>query len=126
MALEPAMYEKLKEGAGRIESRVLGYLDRQIQTILHSQQPEHEKINFYNSTLQKVVQHEKKTANSKPQATEDRLLVDFEQQMQNILHSQKLPSEKMLLYNNIFGKSKVYEQKQRTRRVQKKEKLPKK
>ena len=120
------MYEKLKEGAGRIESRVLGYLDRQIQTILHSQQPEHEKINFYNSTLQKVVQHEKKTANSKPQATKDRLLVDFEQQMQNILHSQKLPSEKMLFYNNIFGKSKVYEQKQRTRRVQKKEKLPKK
>ena len=46
--------------------------------------------------------------------------------MQNILHFQKLPSEKMLLYNNIFGKSKVYEQKQRTRRVQKKEKLPKK
>ena len=46
--------------------------------------------------------------------------------MQNILHSQKPPSEKMLLYNNIFGKSKVYEQKRRTTRVQKKEKLPNK
>ena len=33
----------------------------------------------------------------------------------------------MLLYDiNIFGKSKVYEQKQRTRCVRKKEKLPKK
>ena len=32
----------------------------------------------------------------------------------------------MLLHNNIFGKSKLYEQKRRTRRVQKKEKLPKK
>ena len=45
--------------------------------------------------------------------------------MQNILHSQKPPSEKMLLYDNIFGKSKVYEQKRRTRRVQKKEKATK-
>ena len=46
--------------------------------------------------------------------------------MQNILHSQKPPSEKMLLYNNIFGKSNVYEQKRHSRCVQKKENLPKK
>ena len=46
--------------------------------------------------------------------------------MQNILHSQKPPSEKTLLHNNIFGKSKVYQQKRHTRRVQKKKKLPKK
>ena len=126
VALEPAVYEKLKEGAGRIESRVLGDLDRQMQTVLHSQQPEHEKINLYNSILEKAARYEKKTADGKPQATEDRILADFEQQMQNILHSQKPPREKMLLYNNIFGKSKVYQQKRRTRRVQKKEKLPKK
>ena len=107
MALEPAVYEKLKEGAGRIESRVLGDLDRQMQTILHSQQPEHEKINLYYSILQKAVRHEKKTADGKPQATEDRILTDFEQQMQNILHSQKPTSQKMPLYYNVFGKSKV-------------------
>ena len=126
MALEPAVYEKLKEGAGRIESRVLVDLDRQMQTILHSQQPEHEKINLYNSILEKVARHKKKTADSKLRATEGRILADFEQQMQNILHSQKPSSEKMLPYNNIFGKSKLYEQKRRTRWVQKKEKLPKK
>ena len=33
--------------------------------------------------------------------------------------------KKCYIYNNIFGKSKVYQQKRRTRRVQKKEKLPK-
>ena len=97
-----------------------------MQTILHSQQPEHEKINLYNSILEKAAWYEKKTADVKPQATEDRIIADFEQQMQNILHSQKPPSEKMLLCNNIFGKFKVYEQKRRTRRIQKKEKLPKK
>ena len=119
MALEPAVYEKLKEGAGRIESQVLGDLDRQMQTVLHSQQPEHEKINLYNSILEKATQYEKKTADGKRNATEDRILADFEQQMQNILHSQKPPSKKMLLYNNIFGKFKVYEQKRRTKHVQK-------
>ena len=41
--------------------------------------------------------YEKKTADGKPQATEDQILVDLEQQMQNILHSQKPPSKKMLL-----------------------------
>ena len=90
--------KKLKEGAGRIESRVLGDLDRQMQTILHSQQPEHEKINLYNSTLEKAARYEKRLQDGKPQATEDRILADFEQHMQNILHSQKPPGEKMLLY----------------------------
>ena len=126
MALGPAVCEKLKEGARRIESRVLGDLDRQMQTILHSQRPEYEKIKLCNSILQKAPQHEKKAVDGKPQATEDRILTDFEQQMQSILHFQKPPSEKMLLYNSILGKSKVYEQKQRARLVQKKEKLPKK
>ena len=84
VALEPAVYKKLKEGVGRIESCVLGGLDRQMQTILHSQQPEHQKNNLYDSILQKAVWHEKKTADGKPQATEDRILADFEQQMQNI------------------------------------------
>ena len=126
VALEPAVFEKLKEGAGRIESRVLCDLYRQMQTILHFQQPKHVKINLYNLILEKAALYEKKTADSKPRATEDRILADFEQQMQNILHSQKPPSKKMLLYNKIFGKSKLYEQKRCTRRVQKKEKLPKK
>ena len=54
VALEPAVYKKLKKGAGRIESCVLGDLDRQMQAILHSQQPKHEKINLYYSILQKV------------------------------------------------------------------------
>ena len=81
VALEPAVYEKLKKGAGQIESHVLGDLDRQMQTVLHSQQPEHEKINLYNSILEKAARYEKKTADGKPQATEDRILVDFEQQM---------------------------------------------
>ena len=126
VALEPSLYIKLKEGAGRIESHVLDDLDRQMQTILHSQQPEHEKINLYNSILKKAAWYKTKTANGKPQATEDQILADFEQKMQNILHSQKPPSEKMLLYNNILGKSKAYKQKRRTRGVQKKEKLSKK
>ena len=41
-----------------------------------------------------MARHEKKTVDSKPRATEDRILADFEQQMQNTLHSQKPPSEK--------------------------------
>ena len=65
------MYEKLKEGAERIESRVLGDLDGQMQTILHSQQPEHEKTNLYNSILEKAARYEKKTADGKLQARED-------------------------------------------------------
>ena len=127
MALEPAVYEKLKEGAGRIESRVLGDLDRQMQTVLHSQQPEHEKINLYNSILEKAARYEKKTADGKPQATEDRILADFEQQMQNILHSQKPPSEKNGYYITIFLVNPKYTNKSGAlERVQKKEKLPKK
>ena len=57
---------------------------------------------------------------------EDRILSDFEQQMQAVLKSQKPARQKMLLYNEILRKSKVYEQKRHARRVQKKEKLPKK
>ena len=46
--------------------------------------------------------------------------------MQAVLKSQNSPHEKILLYNHIFQKSVVYERKRRTRRVQRKEKLPKK
>ena len=43
-----------------------------MQTILHSQQPEHEKINLYNSMLEKAAQHEKRlqTVNHKQQKIE--------------------------------------------------------
>ena len=57
---------------------------------------------------------------------EDQILSDFDRQMQDVLNSQKSPHKKILLYNNILRKSGVYEKKQCTRRVQKKEKLPKK
>ena len=57
---------------------------------------------------------------------EDRILSDFDRQMQDVLKSQKSPHEKILLYNDILRKSGIYEKKRRARRVQKKEKLPKK
>ena len=60
-----------------------------------------------------------------PQAVEDRILSDFDRQMQDVLKSQKAPHEKILLYNDILQKSGVYEKQRRTRRVQKKDKLPK-
>ena len=126
VVLEPRVYEKLKAGAGQIESRVLSDLDRQMETILNSQRPAHEKIAFYHDALQKSEQLEKKVADGKPQAVEDRILSDFEQQMQAVLKSQKPARQKMQLYNEILRRSKVYEQKRRAKRVQKKEKLPKK
>ena len=46
--------------------------------------------------------------------------------MQDVLKSQKPPHEKISLYNDILRKSGLYEKKRRIRRVQKKEKLPKK
>ena len=60
MVLEPQVYEKLKAGAGQIESRVLSDLDRQMETILNSQRPAHEKIAFYHDALQKSEQLEKR------------------------------------------------------------------
>ena len=126
VVLEPRVYENLKAGAGQIESRVLSDLDRQMETILNSQQPAHEKIAFYHDALQKSGQLEKKVADGKPQAVEDRILSDFEQQMQAVLKSQKPARQKMLLYNEILRRSKLYEQKRCAKSVQKKEKLPKK
>ena len=120
VVLEPRVYEKLKAGARQTESRILSDLDRQMETILNSQRPAHEKIAFYRDALQKWGQLEKKAADGKPQAVEDRILSDFEQQMQAVLKSQKTARQKMLLYNEILRRPKVYEQKRRAKRVQKK------
>ena len=57
---------------------------------------------------------------------EDRILSDFEQQMQAVLKSQKTARQKMLLYNEMLRRSKVYEQKRRAKRVQKKIKIAEK
>ena len=65
--------------------------------ILNSQRPAHEKIAFYHDALQKSEQLEKKVADGKPQAVEDRILLDFEQQMQAVLKSQKPARQKMQL-----------------------------
>ena len=97
-----------------------------MQTILNSQRPAHEKLQPYDLALQKSEQLEKKTAGVTPQAVEDRILSDFDQQMQAVLKSQKPPHKKILLYNNILQKSSMYERKRCARRAQKKEKLPKK
>ena len=43
VVLELRVYKKLKAGAGQIESCVLSDLDRQMETILNSQRPAHEK-----------------------------------------------------------------------------------
>ena len=126
MVLEPQVYEKLKEGVGRVETSILNNLDQEMQTILNSQGPAHEKLRLYDDALQKSEQFEKKTADVTPQAVEDRILSDLDRQMQDVLKSQKPPHEKILLYNDILRKSGVYEKKRHARRVQKKEKLPKK
>ena len=76
--------------------------------------------------MRKSEQLEKKTADVTPQGVEDRILSDFDRQMQAVLKSQKPSHEKILLHNDILRKSGVYEKKQRARRVQKKKKLPKK
>ena len=80
----------MRAGAGKSESRVLSDLDRQMETILNALRPAYEKIALYNDALQKSEQLEKKVAHAKPQAVEDRILSDFEQQMQAVLNSQKL------------------------------------
>ena len=47
VALEPQVYEKLKESAGRMEIPILNNLDQEMQTILNSQRLAHEKLRFY-------------------------------------------------------------------------------
>ena len=71
VVLESQVYEKLKAGAGQIESRVLSDLDKQMETILNSHRPAHEKIAFYKDALQKSEQLEKKVAYVTLQAVED-------------------------------------------------------
>ena len=117
-------YEKLNEGAGRIQTRILNNLNQEMQTISNSQRPAHEKLRLYDAALQKSEQLEKKVADITPQAVEGRILLDFDRKMQAVLKSQKPPHEKILLYNNIFQKSGVYKRRRRARRVQKKKKLP--
>ena len=126
VALEPQVYEKLKEGVGRVETPILNNLDQEMQVILNSQRPAHEKLRLYDAALRKSEQFEKKTVDVTSQAVEDRILSDFDRQMQDVLNSQKLPHEKIMLYNDILRKSGVYEKKRRARRVQKKDKLAKK
>ena len=94
VVLESRVYKKLKAGAGQIESCVLSGLHRQMETILNSQRPAHEKMAFYHDALQKSEQLEKKVADGKPQAVEDRILSDFQQQMQSVLKSQKPARQK--------------------------------
>ena len=126
VALEPQVYEKLKEDVGQVETPILNNLDQEMQAILNSQRPAHEKLRLYDAALRKSEQFEKKTVDVTSQAVEDRILSDFDRQMQDVLKSQKSPHEKIMLYNDILRKSGVYEKKRRARRVQKKEKLPKK
>ena len=76
--------------------------------------------------MRKSEQFKKKTVDVTSQAVEDRILSDFDRQMQDVLNSQKSPHEKIMLYNDILRKSGVYEKKRRAKCVQKKEKLPKK
>ena len=78
VALEPQVYEKLKENAGQMETPILNHLDQEMQTILNSQRPAHEKLRLYNAALRKSKQFEKKTVDVTPQAVEDRILSDFD------------------------------------------------
>ena len=109
VALEPQVYEKLKEGVERVETPILNNLDQEMQAILNSQRPAHEKLQLYDTALQKSEQFEKKTVDVTSQAVEDRILSDFDRQMQDVLNSQKSPHEKIMLYNDILRKSGVYE-----------------
>ena len=56
MALEPQVYEKLKEGVGQVETSILNNLDQEMQAILNSQRPPHEKLRLYDAALQKSEQ----------------------------------------------------------------------
>ena len=117
MALEPQVYKMLKEGAGQIEAPILNNLDEEMQTILNSQQPAHEKLRLFDNALRKSEQLENKTADIAPQAVEDRILSDFDQPMQAVLKSQKPLYEKILLYNDILRKFGVYEKKRCAKHV---------
>ena len=78
VALEPQVYEKLKEGVVRVETPILNNLDQEMQAILNSQRPAHEKLRLNDAALRKSEQFEKKTVNVTSQAVEDRILSDFD------------------------------------------------
>ena len=44
VVLELQVYEKLKKRAEQIKTRILNNLDQEMQTILNSQRPAHEKL----------------------------------------------------------------------------------
>ena len=58
--MEPEVYEKLKEPKGNIETKILSDLDHQMDEILKSLRPDHEKVKLYNQVLQKSQLYEKK------------------------------------------------------------------
>ena len=60
VALEPEVYEKLKKTKGNIETRILSDLDRQMDEILKSPCPDHEKVKLHNQVLQKSQLYENK------------------------------------------------------------------
>ena len=53
IALEPKVYEKLKNKHQVTEKRVLSELDAKMQEILTSNRPDSEKVTLYNEALQK-------------------------------------------------------------------------
>ena len=73
VALEPDVYEKLKEPKGNIETRILSDLDRQMNEILQSPRPVHEKVKLYNQVLQKSQLYEKKKRKPKEVIVKEKL-----------------------------------------------------
>ena len=53
IALEPEVYEKLKNKHKVTDKKVLSELDAKMQEILTSNRPDHEKVTLYNGALQK-------------------------------------------------------------------------
>ena len=59
IALEPEVYEKLKNKHQVTDKKVLSELDAKMQKILTSNRPDSEKVTLYNEALQKSVIFEK-------------------------------------------------------------------
>ena len=60
IALEPEIYEKLKNKHEVTDQKVLSELDAKMQEILTFDRPDSEKITLYNETLQKSKLFQKK------------------------------------------------------------------
>ena len=56
------------------------------------------KIKLYNEALQKSERDEQKVADAQPKTAEKQILSDLEEQMEENLHLQKPPREKIALY----------------------------